>query len=246
MHRGVTRDKFFAIDSSHLISRRTFLLPSLHQNLAFVFSLLLNLILLELMLQVTLFLFNPFLLSDHILAFIDVCLVLIVKGALASRFNWYHEQLILLLQSSLCKMMAVNYFAAAIHNETLLDLWIWEVVWRWSDDWTHLVLSIQMGFFVSCKIGRLSEPFVAAWVRAEIWLLSCVSAQVGPQIKIKRKLFPAKFAFERFFTLSNYKYFEWFTVWTSWCRLSLELSRNLFPQPSTGQIYFTVKVNDEL
>lgn len=184
MHRVISSWDIFFVNSSPFVNCRTFLFPSLHQNLAFIISLFLNLILLELMLSVTFFLFNPFLLSDYILALIHVDLVLIVKTALASRFNWYHEQLSLLLQSSLCELMTVNYFAATVYNESLLDLGIWEVVWRWSDDWSHLVLSIQMCFLVSCQIGWLSEPFVATWVRAEIRFFSGVSAQVGPEIKI--------------------------------------------------------------
>lgn len=32
----------------------------------------------------------------------------------------------------------------------------------------------------------------------------------------------------------NIKMAVWLTVWTSWCLLSLELSKNFFPQPSIG------------
>ena len=62
---------------------------------------------------------------------------------------------------------------------------------------------------------------------------------MSSQIEVQREFLATEFTLERFLTLIiEISLSSILTVWTSWCLLSLELSRNLFPQPSTGQIYW--------
>lgn len=132
---------------------------------------------------------NPLTLSlpDLFLALVNERLVLVVERALASGLNVYHEQLVILLECSLCQMVAVNNLTTAIHNETLLDLRIARTLHSrcrsrdaWPDHWTHVVLTVQVGLLVGCQVWRLRKPFIAARIGTKIGFLTSMSTQMSP------------------------------------------------------------------
>jgi|TARA_B110000285_G_C14755161_1_gene437028 hypothetical protein len=57
-----------------------------------------------------------------------------------------------------------------------------------------------MRFLVGCQVRTLRKAFVAAWISAHVWLLTCVGPKMSAQVKVQRKSFEAEFAFERLFS----------------------------------------------
>ena len=83
------------------------------------------------------------------------------------------------------------------------------------------------------QIALLVEPFRAVWIRTDKWLFSSVDSHVGFQVEIQRESLVAQITFVWFFTLKIHHLVKMLlTVWTSICRFSFALSRNLLPQPS--------------
>ena len=64
-------------------------------------------------------------------------------------------------------------------------------------------VSILVGLFVSRQVRALGKPLVASWIRADVWLLSGMSSQVGSEIEVKGKSFEAELALERFLPSMN-------------------------------------------
>ena len=56
-----------------------------------------------------------------------------------------------------------------------------------------------MGLLVGSQITRLGEAFLAAWIAAHIWLLTCMGAKVCAQVEVKAEAFVANFTFVWFF-----------------------------------------------
>ena len=111
------------IDCILLFCRNLILFLEQLLRLPLSLPLLLDLLLLQPVLRLPFL--NPLALSlpDLFLALVNKRLVLVVERALAPGLNVYHEQLLaVLLECSLCQMVAVNNLTPAIHNETLLDL----------------------------------------------------------------------------------------------------------------------------
>ena len=62
-----------------------------------------------------------------------------------------------------------------------------------------------MGLLVGSQITRLGEAFLAAWIAAHIWLLTCMGAKVRAQVKVEAEAFVADFTFVWLFTCMGAK-----------------------------------------